>query len=268
MKRLLFIFIAILLSSSPSFAQSTEDEVPTSWLEGINPRTGKRVNISSVEFLVLMEPLSLHTNPNGTSTFTFDKVSASSPNKRFRTWNLSSEARNLISHAINHRQWLCLVHKLNKGRGDLFENLSSVLSLSLIPYTFETEDSVGGPVPETIKPEWEKDGMTFSDDIKGDTITTFESVDMFALKNGNAYLVRGVTNDLFATKGSRDYLHIDNVPASALPFLRSLISKCAGAFITYDKSTLKVYKMRLYKGETLIIGKEAIDAKPQRQRAS
>lgn len=260
MKRLIFIFIAILLSSFPSFAQSSDGTVPTSWLEGINPRTGKRVNISSVEFLVLMEPLSLHTNPNGTSTFTFDKVSASSPNKRVRTWKLSSEARNLINHAIYNHQWLCLIYKDKKGDGFL-DNLSSILSLSLIPYTFETEYSLGGPVPETIKPEWEKVGMAFSDEIKGDTITTFENVEMFALKNGNAYLVRGVTNNLFAAKGYRDYLHIDNVPTSALPFLRYLISKCAGAFITYDKSTLKVYKMRLYPGETLIIGKETVGAK-------
>ena len=255
-----------LLSSFQSFAQTGDGTVPTSWLEGINPRTGKRVNISSVEFLVLVEPLSLHMNPNGTSTFTFDKVSGSTPNKRIRTWKLASEARNLINHAISNRQWLCLVYK-RKHKGSL-EDLSSFLSLSLIPYSFETDDSLGGPVPETIKPEWEKVGMAFSHEIKGDTITTFESVNMFALKNGNAYLVRGVTNNLFAAKGYRDYLHIDDVPDSALPFLRYLISKCAGAFITYDKSTLKVCKMRLYKGETLIIGKEAIDAKPQRQRAS
>ena len=247
LKRLIFIFIVFLLSSFQSFAQTGDGTVPTSWLEGINPRTGKQVNISSVEFLVLVEPLSLHMNPNGTSTFTFDKVSGSTPNKRIRTWKLASEARNLINHAISNRQWLCLVYK-RKHKGSL-EDLSSFLSFSLIPYSFETEDSLGGPVPETIKPEWEKVGMAFSHEIKGDTITTFESVNMFALKNGNAYLVRGVTNDLFATKGSRDYLHIDNVPATALPFLRSLLSKCAGAFITYDKSTLKVYKMRLYKGE-------------------
>lgn len=235
--------------------------MPASWLEGIDPRTGKQVGILYDEALSLVEPLKLKLNSDGTSTFIFDKVSASSPNKHVRMWKLSSEARYLINHAISHRQWLCLVHKI-KHYGFL-DNLSSILSLSLIPYTFETEDSVGGPIPKTIKPEWEKDGMTFSDEIEGDTVTRLESVEMFALKNGNAYLVRGGINNMFAAKGSRDYLHIDNVPASALPFLRYLIAKCAGAFITYDKSTLKIYKMRLYPGETLIIGKDTTENNAQ-----
>ena len=261
MKRLIFILFAVLLSSFTLFAQTSDDAVPTSWLKGINPMTGKQVDILSNEFLALVEPIDLKVNPNGISTLIFDKVSASTPNKRVRKWNLSSEAQKLINYAISHRQWLCLIYKGKKNDGFL-ENLFSILSLSLVPYSFETEDSVGGAVPESSKPEWETEGMTFSDDFKGDTITRFESVEMFALKNGNAYLVRGGINNMFWSKGSRDYLHIDNVPASALPFLRCLIVKCAGAFITYDKSTLKVYKMRLYPGETLIIGKENADAKP------
>lgn len=256
MKRLIFVFIAVLLSSFPSLAQTGDDAVPTSWLEGINPRTGKEVETLANGMLALLEPNALETNADGTSTFTFSKVSSSSLNKRVRTWSLSSEARNLISYAISHRQWLCLIHKKDKREGDFLENLSSILSLSLIPYSFETEDSVGGEVPKTEKPEWTKEGVTFSDYTQGDTITEFWGVPMFALKNGNAYLVRGVINDMVVSKEFRDYLHIDNVSASALPFLRFLIVKRGGAYITYDKSTLKVYKVRLCPDETLIIGKE------------
>lgn len=263
MKRLIFIFIAVLLSSFLSFAQTGDGSVPAAWLKGINPTTGKQAKDFTHEMLALVEPLALKVNLNGISTLIFDKMSASSPNKCARTWNLSSEAQDLINYAIGHRQWLCLIYKDKKNEGFL-ENLSSILSLSLIPYTFETADSVGGAVPETERPEWTKESITFSGEIKGDTVTEFFVIPMLALENGNAYLVRGGINDMLATKGSRDYLHIDNVPTSALPFLRFLIKKHAGAFVTYDKATLKVYKMRLHPGwdETIIIGNETAVAKP------
>ena len=186
MKRLLFIFLAVLLSSFQLFAQTSDGEVPSSWLEGINPRTGKKVKLCLGKSMRLLEPVSLKTNVDGTSTFSFDKVSATSPNKGVRTWKLSAEARNLISYAINHRQWLSFAYE-DKREEKILENISSVLSLSLVPYSFESEDSVGGEVPEKERPEWVKDGVTFSNDIKGDTITKAKIFPMLALKNGNAY---------------------------------------------------------------------------------
>lgn len=264
MKRLIFIFIAVLLSSFPSFAQTSEDAVPAAWLKGINPRTGKQVKTLPDVSLALVEPLDLKSNLDGTSTITFDKVSSSTTYKRVRTWKLSAEVQNLISYAIEHRQWLNFVYKYKKYERGFLENISDILSLSLVPYSFESEDSVGGEVPESVKPEWTKYGVTFSDDIKGDTITRFYGIPMFALKNGNAYLLRGFINDFFPMKGFRDYIHIDNVPASALPFLRFLVKKWQAAYVTYDKATLKVYKVRLapWWNETIIIGKDKADAKP------
>ena len=263
MKRLIFIFIAVLLSSFPSLAQTSDDAVPAAWLKGINPRTGKPAKTLPKETLALLEPNALKANADGTLTFTFSKVCSSTSNKRVRTWKLSMEAQNLINYAINHRQWLYFIYKDKIGER-ILNNISSVSSLSLVPYSFESEDSVGGEVPDTVKPEWTKEGMTFSDDIKGDTITRFYGIPMFALKNGNAYLLRGVINDFFPMKGFRDYIHIDNVPASALPFLRFLVKKWQAAYVTYDKATLKVYKVRLapWWNETIIIGKDKADAKP------
>ncbi len=260
MKRLIFIFFAVLFSSLPSLAQTGDDAVPASWLKGINPRTGKQVKLFLGKPMYLLEPEALKTNADGTSTFSFSKVSASSMYKRVRTWNLSTEAQNLINYAINHHQWLSFVYN-NKKNEDMLENISSVLSLSLLPYSFESEDSVGGAVPETEDPEWVKEGVTFSDDIKGDTITKAQTFPMLALKSGNAYLMMAGA-DIFVTDSFRGCLyHIDNVPASALPFLRFIIKNNAVVFVTYDKSTLKVYKIRLYSGwnETLIIGKDATE---------
>lgn len=263
MKRLLFIFLAVLLSSFQLFAQTSDGEVPSSWLEGINPRTGKKVKLCLGKSMRLLEPVSLKTNVDGTSTFSFDKVSATSPNKGVRTWKLSAEARNLISYAINHRQWLSFAYE-DKREEKILENISSVLSLSLVPYSFESEDSVGGEVPEKERPEWVKDGVTFSNDIKGDTITKAKIFPMLALKNGNAYLMMAGAN-IFVTNGFRGcFYHIDNVPTSALPFLRFLVKNNAVVFVTYDKSTLKIYKLRLYAGwnETIVIGNETVNAKP------
>ena len=41
MKRLIFIFIVFLLSSFQSFAQTSPDAVPASWLEGDKPTHGE-----------------------------------------------------------------------------------------------------------------------------------------------------------------------------------------------------------------------------------
>lgn len=256
MKRFILLFSIFLLSVTFSYAQTNESTIPQSWLEGINPRTGKQVKNLSGELLLLVKPETLETHSDGTSTFTFSKASGAITYKRVRTWKLSAEGQSLIKNAINNRWWVFFIYK-DKKKGELLDDFPSILSLSLVPYDFETADSIGGPVPEKEKPEWITKGVTFSNVAKGDTVTHWGSINMLALKNGNAYFAVGGYNDLVADKGYRDFFHIDHVAASALPFLRFIVKNDAIPYITYDKSTRKVYKIRICPGwnEKIMIGK-------------
>lgn len=92
---------------------------------------------------------------------------------------------------------------------------------------------------------WSQKGFTFASVEEKNTVTQLNWVMMLAFDEGKAIIVT-TDNYTFPKKsGQFDYLYIKDVPLRSVRFLRFITAQQAATYITYDKRTGEILKMRL-----------------------
>lgn len=236
------LLVVLFLVTATSFAQeSARSLLPQSWLEGVNITTGKPVgNMVGKGSIVCVAPLSV-TYGGGTSptTITFRQSPENMRANYSYGWYANGEVQNLLHEAVAHHWWLQFVCKKT---GESINPLDSAISVSLLPYQFE---SANLKQQEKADRAWSQKGFTFASVEEKDTVTQLNWVMMLAFDEGKAIIVT-TDNYTFPKKsGQFDYLYIKDVPLRSVGFLRFITAQQAATYITYDKRTGEILKMRL-----------------------
>lgn len=235
------LFVLLFLASIATFAQDARSVLPKTWLEGVDVTTGKPVgNMAGKGTVVSIAPQSVTYGGGASPTVvTFRQCPGSMPANYSYGWFANSEVQNLLHEAVAHRWWLQFVCKKTD---ESINPLDSAISVSLLPYQFE---SANLKQQEKADMAWSQKGFTFASVEEKDTVTQLNWVMMLAFDEGKAIIVT-TDNYTFPKKsGQFDYLYIKDVPLRSVRFLRFITAQQAATYITYDKRTGEILKMRL-----------------------
>ena len=237
------LLVVLFLVTAASFAQeSARSLLPQSWLEGVNVTTGKPVgNMVGKGSIVCVAPLSV-TYGGGTSptTITFRQSPDNMRANYSYGWFANGEVQNLLHEAVAHHWWLQFVCKKT---GESINPLDSAISVSLLPYQFESTN-----LKQKLEKEdraWSQKGFTFTPVEGKDTVTQLNWVMMLAFDEGKAIIVTTDNYNFPKKSGQFDYLYINDVPLRSVRFLKFITTLQAATYITYNKRTREIIKMRL-----------------------
>ena len=121
--------------------------------------------------------------------------------------------------------------------------LDSAISVSLLPYQFESIN-----LKQKLEKEdraWSQKGFTFAPVEGKDTVTQLNWVMMLVFDEGKSIIVI-TDNYTFPKKsGQFDYMYINDVPLRRVRFLKFIATLQAATYITYNRRTREIIKMRL-----------------------
>lgn len=246
MKKVFLLLLLACFELCAVSARGFDKNIPEAWLNGICIQSD--TTFGSTTFLGVFDfvkPETFVVGKDGVGELCIKCVSDKQlKHPIVKNQSFGKNASKLIAYAVKHHYWLALI--------GLYK--SKLTFVSLIPYDIEVESTLPEIVPGIDEEKWCNEGITFAPIPKKGVVTKMHFPCSLALDNGNAILLN--EEEASYINWYKNYMYIENVPASALSLLRFLVKHHPSTYITYDKATRKIYKIRLDPkwNETIIVG--------------
>lgn len=242
------VFLLLLLACFELCAVSAhiiKKDIPKAWLNGIRIQSAESSDGTSSIVFDIVKPESFVVGKDSVGELCVKYVS----DKQLKhpiviKQRFGKNESRLIAYAVKHHYWLALI--------GLYD--SKLTFVSLIPYNLETKSTLAGIAPEKEEEKWSTEGITFASIPENGVVTKICFPCSLALDDGNAIIINEEVANF--VNWYKCYMCIEKVPASALPLLRFSVEQQYPVYITYDKATRKIYKIRLDPkwNETIIVG--------------